>query len=308
MPPLPRRLRQPSVLITGCGDVGLRLIRHIREAGKPVRIIATARRSDQLARIRAAGGTALSVDLDQRKSLKRLACFSRRVIHLAPPPASGRIDDPRSRRLIAHLIRNGRPRRRHWVYVSTTGVYGDCSGAWIDETQPLRTQSDRARRRVAAEGLFRQASQRDQACATILRAPGIYAADRLPVERLRAGTPALRPEDDVWTNHIHAEDLAQACWLALWRGRPGRAFNVVDSSALRMGEYFDQVADAFGLARPPRMGRAELSQRVSPMMLSFMQESRRLSNQRMRSELRIRLRFPTVADQLLLLNSQASLV
>jgi len=308
MPPLPRRLRQPSVLITGCGDVGLRLIRQIREAGKPFRIIATARRPDQLASIRAAGGRALDVDLDQHRSLKRLACFGRRVIHLAPPPANGRFDDPRSRRLIAHLTRSNSPPARDWVYVSTTGVYGDCSGAWIDETQPVRAQSDRARRRVAAEGLFRQASQHGLACTTILRAPGIYAADRLPIDRLRAGTPALRPEEDVWTNHIHAEDLAQACWLALWRGQPGRAFNVVDRSALRMGEYFDQVADAFGLARPPRLARSELSQRVSPMMLSFMQESRRLSNQRMLSELRIRFRFPTVADQLLLLNYRASLV
>jgi nucleoside-diphosphate-sugar epimerase len=131
---------------------------------------------------------------------------------------------------------------------------------------------------------------------SILRAPGIYAADRLPLERLRQGTPALAPQDDVYTNHIHADDLAHLALLALLRGRSGRAYNASDDTHMKMGEYFDLVADAFGLPRAPRLPRAELEQAVSPMLLSFMSESRRLDNRRIRRELKARLRHPRVEE------------
>jgi nucleoside-diphosphate-sugar epimerase len=289
------------VLITGCGDVGLRLLRQLVSKPAGIRVIASARRAEQLAEIRRLGGVPIRADLDERRSLRRLAAFGTHVVHLAPPPAGGS-GDPRTRRLIAALSRGPKPRgRRRWAYVSTTGVYGDCAGAQIDETRPCRPDSERARRRVIAESMLRAVSRRTTARTAILRAPGIYAADRLPLERLRSGMPALSPAEDVWTNHIHAEDLARACWLALARGRPGRAINVVDQSELRMGDYFDQVADAFGLPRPPRLPRAELARQVSPMMLSFMSESRQIGNLRMRKELRLRLAFPTVASQLALL-------
>jgi nucleoside-diphosphate-sugar epimerase len=301
------------VLITGCGDVGLRLIRQLRGHAAAPRIVATARRAEQRAAIRAAGALALPVDLDRRdrsghRGLMRLAGLGRRLVHLAPPATTDE-DDLRTRRLLAALAQpTAQAGARHWVYVSTTGVYGDCAGAWIDETRPLEPQTDRAQRRVAAEGQFRTAARRRTAISAILRAPGIYAADRLPVDRLRAGMPALREEDDVWTNHIHAEDLARACWIALFRGRPGRSYNIVDQGEQKMGAYFDEVADALGLERPPRLPRHELARRVSPMMLSFMNESRRIRNYRMTKELRLRLRFPTVSHQLALLNSRASLV
>ncbi len=289
------------MLITGCGDVGLRLLRQLVSKPAGIRVIASARRVEQLAEIRRLGGVPIRADLDERRSLRRLAAFGTHVVHLAPPPASGS-GDPRTRRLIAALSRSPKPRGwRRWAYVSTTGVYGDCAGARIDETRPCRPDSERARRRVCAETMLRAANRRATARAVTLRAPGIYAAERLPLERLRSGAPALSPAEDVWTNHIHAEDLARACWLALARGRPGRAINVVDQSELRMGEYFDLVADAFGLPRPPRLARAELAGRLSPMMLSFMSESRRIGNLRMRKELRLRLAFPTVASQLALL-------
>jgi nucleoside-diphosphate-sugar epimerase len=304
----PRALRRMTVLVTGCGDVGLRLIRQLRARSGSVRVIATARRSEQIDAIRAAGGVPIRVDLEDRVSLRRLKAFSKKAVHLAPPPSSGP-DDPRSRRIIAALSSGVLPAfGRRWAYVSTTGVYGDCAGGWIDETQPSRARTERALRRVAAERRFRRASRHGVASVAMLRAPGIYADDRLPVDRLLAGMPALIPAEDVWTNHIHAEDLAHCCWLALFRGRPGRTYNTVDESQQKMGEYFDQVADALGLARPPRLPRAELARQVSPMMLSFMNESRRIGNRRLREELRVRLRFPTVKSQLALLNSQDSLV
>jgi nucleoside-diphosphate-sugar epimerase len=139
-------------------------------------------------------------------------------------------------------------------------------------------------------------------CTTVLRIPGIYAPDRVggtPRQRLLRGTPVLRAADDVYTNHIHADDLARACVLALWRGMPQRNVNVVDDTQLKMGDYFDLAADLYGLPRPPRIGRDAASDQLPLMLLSFMSESRRQNNHRMKSELRLRLRYPTVAQGLI---------
>jgi nucleoside-diphosphate-sugar epimerase len=185
------------------------------------------------------------------------------------------------------------------VYVSTSGVYGDCGGALVHETRPVAPRNARARRRVDAERVLRAWAVAGGTKLTILRVPGIYAGDRLPLKRLEQGTPALRPEDDVYTNHVHADDLARIVALALLRGGGGgRVVHAVDDTRMKMGEYFDAVADAFGLARPPRLARAELQAVVTPTLLSFMSESRRLDNMRLKRELRVRLRYPDVATAL----------
>jgi nucleoside-diphosphate-sugar epimerase len=229
-------------------------------------------------------------DLDDFRTLRRLPAAPFGVLHFAPPPGEGR-DDPRTKRLLAALTTSGRIPQR-FVYISTTGVYGDCAGAHVSETRPRRAQTPRARRRVAAEDRLRAWAAAHGVGATILRAPGIYAATRLPVDRIRQGTPVLSAEDDVYTNHIHADDLARAAVAALFRGCANRAYNVTDDAELRMGDWFDAVADAFKLARPPRVTWDEAEARIAPMMLSFMSESRRLSNARMKRELRLRLRYP----------------
>jgi nucleoside-diphosphate-sugar epimerase len=224
--------------------------------------------------------------------LYRLKGLADIVVHLAPPPLQGSLDQ-RTRNLVAILPRHGK-----LVYVSTTGVYGDCKGAFFDETRPVAPVNARAERRVDAERVLRRWARHHEGKLSILRVPGIYAADRLPLERLRQGTPALLDADDVYTNHIHADDLAQIIALALFRAQPQRVYHTVDDSALKMGDYFDQVAAAFKLPLPPRVPRAELSKQVSPMLLSFMSESRRLSNERMKTELGVRLRWPAVSDLL----------
>ncbi|HMM52535.1 MAG TPA: NAD-dependent epimerase/dehydratase family protein [Burkholderiaceae bacterium] len=296
---LPRRFRRPRLLVLGCGDVGLRLLRQLAPRLRaPLGAVAVTRRPEQQAAARALGARAIAADLDDRRSLRRLAAFTGWMIDLAPPPASGR-DDPRSARLIAASTPALRRRRRsgmpaRWAYVSTTGVYGDCGGALFDETRPVAPASARAIRRVAAEKRMRALGASGLVRVPILRAPGIYAQDRLPTERLRRGTPALAEADDVYTNHVHAEDLARAAWLALFRGRPGRVYHAVDDSDLKMGAYFDKVADALGLPRPPRLPREEVARQVSPAMMSFMSESRRLANRRLKHELRCQLRWPTV--------------
>jgi nucleoside-diphosphate-sugar epimerase len=162
--------------------------------------------------------------------------------------------------------------------------------------------TDRARRRVDAEARLRWHGLASGAQVTLLRIPGIYASDRPgghPRERLARGTPVLAAADDVFTNHIHADDLARACVAALHRGLPQRVLHVSDDTVMKMGDYFDLAADLCGLPRPPRVRREQAAQQFSEIQLSFMSESRRLDNARMKRELRLRLRHPTVAEGLL---------
>ncbi|MBK4737403.1 SDR family oxidoreductase [Noviherbaspirillum pedocola] len=284
-----KKFGRPRLLIIGCGDVGMRLLPLVRER---FRVFAVTSQPARCAELRAAGAVPVVADLDDPVSLGRLARLAQHVVHLAPPPPKG-TRDSRTRNLAAIL-----PEGASLVYVSTTGVYGDAGGAAFDETRPARPANARAVRRIDAENTLRRWAKRRHGRLAILRAPGIYAHDRLPIERLQKGTPALSDEDDVYTNHIHADDLAGLIALALFRAAPSRVYHAVDDSDMKMAEYFDAVADAHGLPRPPRLPRAELAAVVSPMLLSFMSESRRLSNRRLREELGMRLRWPTVRDTL----------
>lgn len=282
-----------SILIVGSGDVARRAIPWL---ARRFRVFAVTRREEACAGLRALGAIPVAADLDDARSLRRLAGIADAVLHFAPPPDRG-TQDMRTARLVGALAR-GSSLPQRIVYVSTTGVYGDCGGAAVRETRACRPQTARAQRRVDAERRLRAFGRRNGVAVVVLRAPGIYAAERLPLARLERGDPVLCADEDVFTNHIHADDLARIACLALFRGGAGRVYNAVDDSCMKMGDYFDCAADLFGCARPPRVTRAELAARVSPMALSFMSESRRLDNARLRRELRLRLRYPTVREGL----------
>jgi len=280
-----------KILIVGSGDVARRILSQLAQRA---RVYALLRDAGRAADWRNAGATPVLADLDDRASLQRLAGLADCILHLAPPPGTG-CRDTRTRNLLAALSK-GKSLPRSLVYVSTTGVYGDCGGAVIDETRGLKPESERAARRVDAERSLRAWGRRNGVIVSILRAPGIYAADRLPLERLHKGTPALVSEDDVFTNHIHAADLAAACIAAMHLGRTNRAYNVVDDTDMKMAEYFDRVADAFGLPKAPRLTRDDAERVLSPIQMSFMRESRRIGNWRLKNELNLRLAFPSVDD------------
>ncbi|MGA0816178.1 MAG: SDR family NAD(P)-dependent oxidoreductase [Burkholderiaceae bacterium] len=288
---LPFRFRRPRVALVGSGDIGARLMRTF--GGSQVRgpkLLPVSRR--------------LGWDLDQPAIRARLSHWATHSIVLVPPSEQGTID-LRSRRLAsawraarANIGLRGMTaasgKRQRGVYISTTGVYGDHQGAVVVETSPCLTKQPRSLRRLDAERQWRALGFH------VLRVPGISGPERLPIERLRAGMPALLPDDDVYTNHIDADDLAQICWRALWTGRPSRITNAVMPDHLKMGDYFEQVARHVGLPVPRRISRSELQNwvqqgRVSPMMMSFMQDSRQVQSQRLASELGVRLRRPTVA-------------
>jgi nucleoside-diphosphate-sugar epimerase len=284
------------LLIIGCGDVGLRVLRLLRGRWRVIALTSSPARVDLL---RAAGAVPLIGNLDDAATLARLAGLADAVLHLAPPQVSGATDE-RTRHLLQALARQGRVRRI--VYGSTTGVYGDCAGALFDETRAVQPATDRARRRVDAERRLRWFGRAFGVRVTLLRIPGIYAGDREgghPRDRLARGAPVLVAGDDVYTNHIHADDLARACIAALHRGLPQRVLHVCDDTQMKMGDYFDLAADLCGLARPPRISREQAAVQMSPMQLSFMGESRRLLNVRLKRELRLRLCYPTAAQGLL---------
>ena len=292
---LPARFRRERLLIVGCGDVGMRVAQRVR--GR-VRLLALTSQPERLPELRANGITPLLGNLDAGHSLRRLAGLATRLVHLAPPPSDDSTD-PRTRALV-HALRLRSP-PRSVVYGSTSGVYGDWGGAWVSETQTLRAGTPRAQRRTHAEATIRFWGRACAVRTSILRIPGIYAPDReggTPRARLLKGTPVLQHADDVYTNHIHADDLARACCHALWRGAPQRVYNVNDDSDMKMGDYFDLAADIYGLPRPPRIAR-EAARALLPLaLLSFMNESRRMLNVRMKRELRLNLHYPTVREGL----------
>lgn len=305
---LPARFRRTRLLIVGCGDVGLRVARGLQVSPSShshgVRVLALTSSAERAPQLHAAGIMPLRGNLDQPATLARLAGLAQRVLHLAPPPAEGAGPqawwrDPRTERLLQALARRTLPQAL--VYVSTSGVYGDCGGDWVDETRTVAPGTARGQRRANAERVLRGWALQTGARASVLRVPGIYALDReggTPLARLHKGKPVLQDSDDVYTNHIQADDLARACLAALWRGRPQRVVNASDDTELLMGGYFDLAADLCGLPRLPRISLDEAKASLPVSILSFMGESRRLSNQRLKTELRVALRYPTVAQGL----------
>lgn len=273
-------------LIVGCGDVGLRLARRGKAQGHAIG--ACVRSTESRDALRAQGVVAEAIDLDQASALP---CAGQ-IWWFAPPPPQGR-GDPRLRAWL-----DATPAPRRIVYISTSAVYGDCDGRWIDENEPLKPQTDRGRRRLDAETALRAFAARSAVEIVILRVPGIYGPGRLPRERLQRGLPVIHEAECPWTNRIHAEDLAEVALAAMARGTPGAAYNVSDGNPTTMTDYFTRCARLLGLPEPPRVTLAEARAQLTPAMLSFLEESKRLLNGRMLDDLKVRLRYPDLATGL----------
>jgi nucleoside-diphosphate-sugar epimerase len=279
------------VFIIGCGDIGRRLATLLQG----VQVVGVVRSEASVERLQVAGITPFKLDLDDTGQFVRLTVAAAQVYYFAPPPAQGEVDS-RVQAACASWRDGRRPQRL--VYISTSAVYGDCNGAWIDETAPLRPGTARGRRRLDAEQRWLDWGESQQVPVVILRVAGIYAHDKLPVKRLREGLPVLREADAPFTNRIHADDLARVCLLAMQRGKSGSAYNVSDGHPSSMTDYFNRVADCLGLPRPPTVDRAQAEQQLSAAMLSFLGESKRLDNRRLISELGVQLHYPTLAEGL----------
>jgi nucleoside-diphosphate-sugar epimerase len=284
-------LTRPRALIVGFGDIGERVALRLQDS---YAVSVLIRKPERAAIAQKCGADTIEGDLANPETLAKIATQSFDLLfHFAPPPSIGEVDTHTVNLLDALSRVANKPRQI--IYISTTGVYGDCAGKLVDELTPCQPQTARAVRRVSAETALLAWCLKHTATLTILRAPGIYALDRLPIQRIRAGTPAIIALEDSYTNHIHADDLASACIAALTQ-KKSAIFNIVDDSDMKMGDYFDLVADHFYLNRPQRVSRAVAESQVSPQMLSFMRESRRIVSVKMKAELGLTLRYRTVAD------------
>ena len=281
-----------GVTIIGCGDIGTRLAVAYQKSDFDVTgWVAT---DESVGRLQQQGIGALQINLDQT-SPQAGSLAGELLFYFVPPPASG-VEDGRVRRLIASLDQAEPPLKV--VYLSTSGVYGDCQGAWVDETRQPRPTVDRAKRRLDAEQQWQAWSQQRGVPLVILRVAGIYGPGKLPVERLRKGLPMVVEADSPITNHIHSLDLVEIAATAMERGRDGAIFNVCDGQPESMTRYFNRVADYLELPRPPQISMQEARQQLSPGMLSYLAESRRLSNRKLLEELGVVLRYPELEQGL----------
>ena len=281
-----------NVLIIGCGDVGRRLAAPYRAEGQDV--AGVVRSTESAAALTAAGLRPIRCDLDG-DDLPGLPSRRAALFYLAPPVDVGK-DDIRIERLLAHLELTGLPAR--FLYMSTTGVYGDCGGRWIDESAPLNPSTQRAQRRIAAEGAVRKWCGERGIPWVILRVPAIYGPGRLLIERLKSGQPTIRPEQCSYTNRIHVHDLVSVCHTAMARAPGDSIYNVSDGSPSTITDYLFKLADLTGLPRPPLISMQEAEKELSPSLMSFLRESKRIHNLKMLEELGVQLRYPDLATGL----------
>jgi len=294
-----------KIFISGCGDIGIRvasLLRALETNSSKIQIFAMARRNQQLQYIQSLGITPIEYDLDTVASDKQLPTKDAIVFHFAPPPASGN-SDPRFRNLLTGCERSGLPNKL--ILLSTTAVYGDSQGAWIDESTPADPQTDRGKRRLDAEHALSHWAGNHQVAFVILRVPGIYGEGRFPIDRLKQGMMILREDVSPYSNRIHQDDLAQVCVAAIEHGKNGAIYNVCDGQPTTMAHYFKSVAATLGLPMPVEVDREQAEQQLSQAMLSYLKDSRRISNQKMLRELQVTLRYPDLMAGLAALRSSS---
>jgi len=285
-----------KICISGCGDIGQRVAKQYQNQAErthaAIEIYGLSRHADVHRDLQVSGIQPIVADLDQPATLTELPSKDAVLIHLAPPPSSGE-QDPRVRNLLQACEQSGLPAKV--ILLSTTAVYGDCQGKWIDESEPVNPQSDRGRRRLDAETAVRQWAGKHSIPYVILRVSGIYGPGRLPVERLQQGLPILREDQAPFSNRIHQDDLAMICVAAAERAPNGSIYNVCDGNPSTMSHYFKSVAEATGLPMPPEIDREQAQQQLSAGMLSYLSESRRMSNEKLLKELGVSLRYPDLA-------------
>lgn len=281
-----------EVYIAGCGDIGQRVAALWQQ--RNARVTVLARNPARSAEYAAERLIAVIGDLDQPTTLPAPAAGSL-IYYFAPPPLRG-TTDPRLHHFLQAIRRDVLPARI--VYISTSGVYGDVHGAWVTEESAVNPTTDRSRRRLDAEQTLQQWSAQHKVPIVILRVPGIYGPGRLPIDVVKSGRPILREAESMYSNRIHADDLAQIAVVAGLADRPPGIYNVSDGQPGSMAQYFKAVADLIGVPRPPEVSLEEAQRVLSPEMMSYLTESRRIDNTKMLRDLRVVLRYPTLAEGL----------
>ncbi len=279
---------RPYVLIAGCGYVGQRLAARLRARFE---ITALVRSSEKAAALERQGVKTVVIDLDRVRAGAHLPerLDQEAIVYLAPPPGSGESDLRLDRFLHLAIVPP-----KTFLYMSTTGVYGNAGGGFVDESTPVQPLTDRARRRVSAEEMTRVWCNERRVRRVVLRVPGIYGPGRLPLDRLQRSEPVVRAEDAGISNRIHIDDLVAACEAAIDNSEARGVYNVTDGNSISSTAFIDRVAKLAGLPSPPRVSMEEAQLTFAPERLSFLNESRRVGNDRMLKHLRVALKYGDV--------------
>jgi nucleoside-diphosphate-sugar epimerase len=286
-------MTQPLLLL-GCGDIGIRVAKLAQEL-KYSPIIGTARTSESLATISKDRIIPCYANFDEPASLATLPTGNAVVVYFVPPPGGG-FSDSRARNFCNAIKETALPAKI--VYISTTAVYGDHGDEWITEETPTVPSSSRGKRRLDAEETFTAWGRKHQVPVIILRVAGIYGPGRLPLQQLQSNHPVLIHTEARPTNRIHADDLAAACLAAAEGGSNFTIYNVCDGNPGTLTEYFTLAANLLGLPEPPQIHLAEAHKVMTPLMLTYVREGHRISNQKLLNELGLHLRYPSLADGL----------
>lgn len=282
-----------EVVIVGCGDIGMRVGKKLQEQGR--KVMALVRSEESAEKLLKIGFSVIRGDFDYQEDTPDFSVHGRQVFHFMAPQGGGK-SDYRTMNFCKKLSAENCPSKL--VYISTSGVYGDCGGEVVTEETPVNPQTTRAQRRTSAETQLREQADRLGFDLVILRVTGIYGPGRLPVARIMQGHPVLLPGEGGYTNRIHALDLVRICLAAMDRGEDGDVFNVCDGQESTMTDYFNAVADLHNLPRPKQISLAQAEKEMNPLMLSYLKESRRMDNSKLLNKLGIELLYPTLEEGL----------
>ncbi len=282
-----------KICVVGCGYIGERIAREYQKSGADVTCMV--RSPEHASRLNASGFSTVISSFDAQDTIPPLTLSNRVIFYLVPPPGGG-VADSRARNFIARMSDTEKPAKI--VYMSATSVYSDNCAAVVTEDSTTCPDSAMGKRRLDAESAFRDYGAAYDVPIIILRVSGIYGPDRLPVMQISQGQPLLNEAESGPSNRIHADDLAAVCIAAAERGKHGDIFNVSDGKPSSMTAYFNACADVLKLPRQPQVTLAEARQVMSPLMFSYVSQSRIVDNHRMLSRLDIQLRYENLADGL----------
>jgi nucleoside-diphosphate-sugar epimerase len=282
-----------KIVIAGCGYIGTRVARIWKETGAEVTCLV--RSPEHQAALVSEGFTTRSCSFDDPTDIPALDVAGCIVYYLVPPPGGG-ITDPRARLFLTAISGSAPPARI--IYMSATSVYSEKDGGIVTESSTTIPSTAMGKRRLDAEHTFLQYGAVAGVPVLILRVSGIYGPDRLPLMQISQGQPLLREEESGPGNRIQADDLARLCCAAAEKGMDGDIFNVSDGHPSSMTTYFNACADVLGYPRQPQVTMDEARRVMSPLMFSYVSESRVVDNTRMREQLGVSLQYPTIAEGL----------
>lgn len=283
-----------QVVIVGCGDIGERVA--ALHAASGLSVTALVRGENHARDLQQLGLQTLQMDLDDIDTLQLHRLADAGVYYFAPPVGEGPVDTRMQNFIAALQSQNIQPAKI--VYISTSGVYGDTRGEWVDESSPVHPDNDRSRRRWSAEQQLREYEQNSAVPVIVIRVGGIYGPGRLPMRQVQSQRPVLSFAESGYTNRIHSDDLAQVCVAAMAKGKSGDIFNATDGHPGTMAQYFTDVAIALGYPAPEQISMIEAEQTLNEALLSYLRESRRMRNDRIIKELGVQLQYEDFAEGL----------